>query len=231
MASDKIRLLLVDDQKLFVENLKVILEMSDPSLEVAALAMDGREAVEQVERVKPDIILMDVRMPGMDGVEATRIIHERHRDIKIMMLTTFDDDVYVHDALAGGAAGYILKNTSSENLVQAIRALNMGQGLITPSLIAKLVSPDGEDQPHDRRSTDRPYDLDLLSSRERDVLFLLSRGYDNQEIGDRLFIALQTVKNHISHIYEKLDIHDRMSAMKAAGDPRLKEWCRHLMED
>ncbi|MBN2625636.1 MAG: response regulator transcription factor [Spirochaetales bacterium] len=231
MKNSKIRLLLVDDQKLFVENLKVILEMSDPALEVIAIAENGSEAVEAAQREKPDIILMDVRMPVMDGVEATRIIHDKFPDIKIMMLTTFDDDVYVHDALANGAAGYILKNTSSENLVQGIKALNLGQGLITPSLISRLVSSGSEEVRHDRRKTDRSYNLDLLSSRERDVLFLLSRGYDNQEIGDRLFIALQTVKNHISHIYDKLEIHDRMSAMKAAGDPRLKEWCRHLMDD
>ena len=234
MASDKIRLLLVDDQKLFVENLKVILEMSDPLFLVTSIAENGNDALEAVERDRPDIILMDVRMPGMDGVEATRLIHEKHPEIKIMMLTTFDDDIYVHDALSNGAAGYILKNTSTENLVQAIKALNMGQGLITPSLIAKLVSPRQEparEDPGEMRTGERRrYNLDLLSSRERDVLFLLSRGYDNQEISDRLFIALQTVKNHIAHIYDKLDIHDRMNAMKAAGDPRLKEWCRHLMD-
>ena len=109
MKNSKIRLLLVDDQKLFVENLKVILEMSDPALEVIAIAENGSEAVEAAQREKPDIILMDVRMPVMDGVEATRIIHDKFPDIKIMMLTTFDDDVYVHDALANGAAGYILK--------------------------------------------------------------------------------------------------------------------------
>ena len=234
MASDRIRLLLVDDQKLFVENLKVILEMSDPSFSVIAIAENGKQALEEVEREKPDIILMDVRMPEMDGVEATVLIHRKYPDIKIMMLTTFDDDIYVHDALAGGAAGYILKNTSTENLIQAIKALNMGQALITPSLIAKLISPQKSTSPapygEARTGERRRYNLDLLSSRERDVLFLLSRGYDNQEISDRLFIALQTVKNHIAHIYDKLDIHDRMNAMKAAGDPRLKEWCHHLMD-
>ncbi|MDC7221761.1 MAG: response regulator transcription factor [Spirochaetales bacterium] len=233
MGNNKIRLLLADDQKLFVENLKVIIELTAPEFEVVKVARNGREAVRGVEEHKPDIVLMDVRMPEMDGVEAARIIHNKHKDIKIMMLTTFDDDAYVHNALAGGAAGYILKNTSSPDLVQAIKALHSGQALITPSLLSKLISsppPDDETRHNREKGLKAEYDLDCLSSRERDVLFLLSRGYDNNEIGERLYIARQTVKNHISHIYDKLNIHDRMSAMKAAGDPRLKEWCGHLME-
>ncbi|MDC7224006.1 MAG: response regulator transcription factor [Spirochaetales bacterium] len=228
MGHRKIRLLLADDQKLFVENLKVILELSDPDFQVISTAFNGQDAVEAVERDRPDIILMDVRMPGMDGVEAAGIIHEKYPTVKIMMLTTFDDDHYVHRALSSGASGYILKNTSSPNLIQAIRALDMGQALITPSLIAKLLSPREEGEMFCEGKS--VYDLDRLSHRERDVLFMLSRGYDNREIADRLFIAVQTVKNHVSHIYDKLHIHDRMSAMKAAGDPRFKEWCRHLMD-
>jgi DNA-binding NarL/FixJ family response regulator len=231
MENKKIRVLLADDQKLFLDNLKVILEMNDKEIEVTSLAINGQEAVQGVERDNPDIALLDVRMPIMDGVDAAARIHENSPHVKIMMLTTFEDDTYVHDALKNGASGYILKNTTSEHLILAIKSLNAGQGLISPSLIAKLLSPSKEESHRDHKN-DRPrYNLDILSSRERDVLFLLSRGYDNQAISDRLFIALQTVKNHISHMYEKLDIHDRMSAMKAAGDPRLKEWCQHLMKN
>lgn len=220
---EPIRILLVDDQSLFVENLKVILELNDPSLQVVGIASHGKMALSMVRESPPHVILMDVRMPQMDGVEATKLIHHEFPHVKIMMLTTFDDDIYVHRALNNGAAGYVLKNISSENLIQSIKSLNLGQGQISPSLITKLVSPN--------REIDHVYDLDILSSRERDVLFLLSRGYDNQEISEKLFIAHQTVKNHIGHIYEKLNIHHRMEAMKAAGDPRLKEWCLHLIDE
>lgn len=227
-----IRVLLVDDQILFVETLKTVIEMRAEDIRVVGLAFNGREAVEKAEALLPDIILMDVRMPEMDGVQAAVRIHEKLPDIRIMMLTTFDDDAYVHDALAGGAVGYLLKNMPSENLLYSIRAVNNGILQISPAVAAQLVRRSGapeEKPPVPEEPT--AYNIDLLSRREREVLYLMSRGYDNTAIAARLFLADQTVKNHISRIYHKLNIHDRMSAMKAARHSELREYCRYLLDE
>ena len=231
-----IRLLLADDQILFVETLKTVLELRGQDIEVVGLAYNGIEAVAAAERLNPDVILMDVRMPKMDGVEATKIIHSRMPRIRIMMLTTFDDDAYVHDALEGGAVGYLLKNMPSEDLLHSLRAVNRGTLQLSPAVADQLVKPrDGKDrkptEAEDPPGEDRCYPIEILSRREREVLYLMSRGYDNVQIASRLFIAEQTVKNHISRIYNKLQIHDRMSVMKAARHSDLKEYCGYLLED
>lgn len=231
-----IRVLLVDDQILFAETLKTVIEMRCDDIKIVGLAYDGNEAVEKAADLKPDIILMDVRMPGLDGVQAAIQIHRVQPEIRIMMLTTFDDDAYVHDALAGGAVGYLLKNMPSGDLINSIRAVNNGILQISPSVAAQLVK--GPDHSHHKDDVlaDPPedtvnYDIGLLSRREREILYLMSRGYDNSAIGDKLFIADQTVKNHISRIYHKLNLHDRMSAMKAARNSELKEYCHYLLDD
>jgi DNA-binding NarL/FixJ family response regulator len=232
-----IRVLLADDQVLFVETLQTVIEMRSSDIEIVGIAYNGLEAVEKAFLLKPDIILMDVRMPEMDGVQAAVKIHKEHPGIRIMMLTTFDDDAYVHDALAGGAVGYLLKNMPSEDLMYSIRAVNNGILQISPAVAAQLVR--GTESPHsdapgsasENREEPVHYNIDELSRREREVLYLMSRGYDNPAIAARLFIADQTVKNHISRIYHKLNLHDRMSAMKAARNSELKEFCRYLLDD
>ncbi len=229
-----IRVLMVDDQVLFVETLKTVIEMRADDMEVVGLAFNGKEAIEKARLHKPDIILMDVRMPELDGVQAAIQIHKEFPDIRIMMLTTFDDDAYVHDALAGGAVGYLLKNMPSADLMNSIRAVNNGTLQISPTVAAQLVrgkdGPAGGDCQAEETEEDLYYDIAVLSRREREILYLMSRGYDNTAIGDKLFIADQTVKNHISRIYNKLDIHDRMAAMKAARHSDLKEYCRYLLD-
>ncbi len=207
-----IRLLLADDQVLFAETLQTVIGIKASDMEVVGLAFNGQEAIEAAALLHPDIILMDVRMPVLDGVQAAVQILQSHPEIKIMMLTTFDDDAYVHDALAGGATGYLLKNMPSDDLIQSIRAVNSGTLQISPDVASQLV---GEGRPQVTRSeeTDSPeeetgtFRIDGLSHREREVLYLMSRGYDNPQIAARLFLAEQTVKNHISHIYRKLKLH------------------------
>jgi DNA-binding NarL/FixJ family response regulator len=230
-----IRLLIVDDQVLFAETLQTVIAMKAEDIEVVGLAYNGKEAIEAAETLRPDIILMDVRMPVMDGVQATGIIHGSLPDIRIMMLTTFDDDAYVHDALKGGAVGYLLKNMPSDDLISSIRAVNAGTMQISPSVAAQLVSGNREEgasgPKREETAEEQVYSIDSLSRREREILYLMSRGYDNSHIAARLFLADQTVKNHISRIYNKLDIHDRMAAMKAARNSELKEYCRYLLDE
>ncbi len=230
-----IRVLLVDDQVLFIESLKTVIEMQAEDIEVVGLAFDGHQAISKAEELNPDIILMDVRMPGLDGVKAAIHIHRNFPRIRIMMLTTFDDDAYVHDALAGGAVGYLLKNMPTSDLMNSIRAVNNGTLQISPDVALQLVSgmgsSPGTDPAQDPGDEAVHYDIEILSRREREVLYLMSRGYDNQAIGEKLFIADQTVKNHISRIYHKLDLHDRMSVMKAARHSELKEYCRYLLDE
>ena len=236
-----IKLLLVDDQVLFVETLQTVISMKADDIEIVGIAYNGREAIEASLRLCPDIILMDVRMPVMDGVQAASEIHKNQADIRIMMLTTFDDDSYVHDALEGGAVGYLLKNMPSDDLINSIRAVNNGTLQISPSVASQLVQnqkqPEFQGDSREERSDEKfhhdekEYNIEILSRREREILYLMSRGYDNPHIAAKLFIADQTVKNHISRIYNKLDVHDRMSVMKAARHSELKEYCRYLLDE
>jgi len=219
-----IRILLADDQRLFVENLKTVLEHQDDGIQVVATAENGEQAVRMALKHHPDLVLMDIRMPVMDGVEATRRIHKAAPDISILVLTTFDDDEYVHDALKYGAVGYLLKNIPSKMLLESIRAVLAGTIQLSPDVVSHLI----ERPPAQKINTTFP--IEQLSNREREVLFLMSRGYDNPAIAERLFLSEQTVKNHISHIYGKLGIHERIVAMKAARDSRLKDFCQHLLD-
>ena len=227
-----IRVLLVDDQILFAETLQTVITMKAEDIEIVGRVYNGREAVDAALRLNPDIILMDVRMPVLDGVKAAREIHSLRPDIRIMMLTTFDDDAYVHDALEGGAVGYLLKNMPSDELINSIRAVNNGTLQISPSVASQLMGiQNGADDDRDQDDAGgAEYSIEELSRREREVLYLMSRGYDNIHIAAKLFLAEQTVKNHISRIYHKLHLHDRMSAMKAARHSELREYCRYLLD-
>ncbi len=214
-----IRIIIVDDQVLFAESLKTVLETRGDSLEVVSIASNGKEAVKMAEIHNPDIILMDIRMPEMNGVEATKIIRKKFPDIKVLMLTTFDDDEYIHDALSFGATGFLLKNTPPEELISSIYAARNGLVLISPSVAKHLTHGMGhsiKNQKKNKNLENRPDWLLNLSKRERQVLKLLSEGLDNRDIAEELFIAEQTVKNHVSLIYSKLGTHDRMEVIKLA---------------
>ncbi len=218
---DNIRILIVDDQILFAESLKTVIETRADSIEVVNIASNGKEAVKMAGIYKPDIILMDIRMPELNGVQATKIIREQYPDIKILILTTFDDDEYIHDALSFGATGYLLKNTPPTELISSIYAARNGLVLISPSIAKNLANGMGHNlelQKRNQTTEDTPDWIHKLSKREKQVLKLLAEGLDNSDIADRLYIAVQTVKNHVSLIYSKIGTHDRQSAIKLAAD-------------
>jgi len=221
---DKIRVLLVDDHVLFVESLRTVIDTRARDIAVLGIALNGEDAIRMTAELSPDIILMDIRMPGMSGVECTRIIKERHPGVQIMMLTTFDDDAYILQALGHGAVGYLLKDADPRFLISAIRSVHRGGVLIAPQVAKKLLGKiaahgPGEEprQPADTAEAGaRRSALDSLSRREHEVLIHLSKGLANREIADALFIAEQTVKNHVSEIYAKLGVHDRTQALRLA---------------
>jgi DNA-binding NarL/FixJ family response regulator len=213
---DPIRVLIVDDQKLFAESLNIVLDAEPTrSISVGGIANGGAEAVSATGRLNPDVILMDVHMPELDGVEATRLIHEERPEIKIIMLTTFDDDVYVQNAVANGAMGYILKNVDVAELVSAIRAVHAGNFLVSPSVRSKLAGSGGGPARDRKERIARILGaFHDLTAREAEVLLLVIDSYDNHEIAGRLGIAEQTVKNYTSTIYAKLGVRDRIHAVR-----------------
>ena len=220
---NRVRVLLVDDQKLFVESLRVYMNTRAADLEVVGVAYNGGDAVRMTETLKPDLVVMDVRMPGMDGVEASRILAERNPEVRVLMLTTFDDDSYVFDALNNGAAGYLLKDLDPSELVDAMRASISGSIQISPAIATRLVSDSSERQSpaekySDESSMETGYTAEeawmLLSRREREIIKLIARGLDNMEISDSLNIARQTVKNRVSDIYTKLNVHNRLHLIR-----------------
>ncbi|OQY38833.1 MAG: hypothetical protein B6229_05020 [Spirochaetaceae bacterium 4572_7] len=216
---DNIRILIVDDQILFAESLKTVLETRGDGIEVVSIASNGKEAVKMAEIHNPDLILMDIRMPEMDGVKATKIIRENHPQIKILMLTTFDDDEYIHDALNYGATGFLLKNTPPMELIASIHAARNGLVLISPSVAKHLTDGMSNNLKMKKNSNllaNHPEWYLKLSKREKQVLKLLFNGLDNREIADELYIAEQTVKNHVSLIYSKMGTHDRRSTILEA---------------
>ncbi|MGE5583407.1 MAG: response regulator [Bacillota bacterium] len=216
---EKIKVLLVDDQRLFVESLRVVLEKTASDIAVVGVASDGHMAVESASTLHPDVILMDVRMPELNGVEATRIILKRFPEIRVLMLTTFDDDEYVIEALNYGAVGYLLKNVPPGELVTAIHAVFEGSVLIAPkvatNLLKKLVNP-LEEKPITETREISPNWLSELSNREKEILSLIAQGYDNKEIAKKLYIGEQTVRNYVSIIYCKLGVRDRVLVSKMA---------------
>lgn len=208
----RIRLLLVDDQALFREGLRTLLELRG-DLEVVGEATNGEEALFMAARLRPHVVLMDLRMPVLDGVEATRRLHESHPECKVIALTTFDDDETVFDGLRAGAVGYLLKDVPSDTLVEAIRATARGESFLQPSVARKVVA---EFTRLSNRSAAQAALDEPLSEREREILVLLAGGLSNKEIAGRLFLAEGTVKNHITNILGKLEVRDRtQAALKA----------------
>ena len=205
--SDRIGILIVDDQRLFADGLRVVIESRAPQFEVVGAAYNGVQAISMVREYRPDIVLMDVRMPEMDGVEATRIIHQKYPEIKILILTTFSDDEYVKHSLQNGAVGYLLKNRPAEELVNSIRAVGSGIMQIDPAVSASIIQTGQDRHAAHAEFTAR---LHTLSRREREVLSLMVQAKRIAAISADLDIAEQTVRNHISNIYFKLSIHDRL---------------------
>lgn len=203
-----IKVLLVDDQSIVREGLRSLLQ-AKPDLEIVGEAENGQVAVEQALNLRPDVVLMDVRMPVMDGVAATRQLREQAPEIKVLVLTTFDDDEYVSQAMHSGAKGYLLKDTPSEEVAQAIRAIQKGYTHLGPGLFEKAIAPPPSAPPPNAPPT---LDLEQLTPREQEVLQLIAQGYSNREIAQALFIAERTVKNHVNSILSRLNVRDRTQA-------------------
>lgn len=215
--TNQVRVLLVDDQTLFVESLKIVIDTRAPDLAVVGVAHDGMEAVNLAGELKPDIVLMDVRMPGMDGVKAAKMLHEHDPSVCVLMLTTFDDDQYVYEALHHGASGYLLKDMDPAHLIEAIRGARTAGVLMSPSIAARMV--DKAYGNVDSNTADLGNDetvLPRLSRRDREVLELLVKGLDNTEIAQQLNVAMQTVKNRVSELYFKFDVPDRLHLIRLA---------------
>ena len=211
-----IRIVLVDDQMLIRQGIQTLLEL-EADLQVVGVAANGRDALHIVERSQPDVVLMDVRMPEMDGVAATRQLIERYPMLGVIILTTFDDDEYIFEGLKAGARGYLLKDISSDEMAAAIRTVAAGEALIQPSIARKVVAEFG-------RLANRPTSITLdppLTERELDVLRGLAAGLSNREIADKLVITEGTVKNHVSNLLGKLDVRDRTQAVLRAQALRL----------
>jgi DNA-binding NarL/FixJ family response regulator len=204
-----IRLVLVDDQDLIRRGMRALLN-SDPGLELVGEAEDGQTGLEVVAQRQPDVVLMDIRMPGMDGVAATRAITQTYPQVKVLILTTFDDQDYVQQALAAGAVGYLLKDTPFEELTQAIRFVEKGYTQLSPGLITKMLAaaPPLIQPP----SPPAPPLLSELTPRERDILYRIAQGANNREIAEQLFLSEKTVRNHVSNLLSRLGLRDRTQA-------------------
>jgi DNA-binding NarL/FixJ family response regulator len=209
-----VRVLLVDDQALIRAGFRMILEAED-DLEVVGECGDGTQAIDSVKRFSPDVVLMDIRMPEMDGIEATRrIVGENgNSGVKVLMLTTFDLDEYVYDALRAGASGFLLKDVPADQLVAGIRLVAQGDALLAPSVTRRLIH---EFSRSSRGRAERPAGLDELTPREVEVFKLLARGMSNAEIAAHLIVSETTVKTHVARILMKLDVRDRVQAVVLA---------------
>ena len=216
---EKITALIVDDQSLFAEGLKYVLRgESGGQIDICGIAENGKQSIEMAQRLQPEVILMDIRMPVMDGVEATDIIHRQFPDIKIMILTTFDDDELVFHALSYGARGYVLKSIEPQDLVLSIKAVSKGALYISPSVgfkLIELIKAGEEEREREQMSATAAIvkKIPSLTFREAEVLSLVMGAKRNGDIAAKLYISEKTVKNHISNIYDKLGIHNRLRLM------------------
>jgi DNA-binding NarL/FixJ family response regulator len=219
-TKDTIRVLLVDDQKLIREGLRTLLEMEE-DIRIVGEAADGLAAVTAFEEHSPDVVLMDIRMPKVDGVEATRRIRSREPDAKVLVLTTFDEDALVFEAVRVGARGYLLKDVSGADLAAAVRSVARGGAALQPAVARKVM--DAFARLAEPGSAPARHLAEPLSVRERAVLGLLARGHSNKEIAEKLFLAEGTVKNHVSTILAKIDARDRTQAALKARELGLLE--------
>ena len=206
-----ISVLVVDDQVLVRRGFRMVLEI-EPDLEVVGEAGDGDEAVAEAHRLRPDVVLMDVRMPGTDGIEATRrLTGDPECPSRVVMLTTFDMDEYVYEALQAGASGFLLKDVEPELLVAGIRAVHAGESLLAPTVTRRMIESFLRQPPAVGRTAQQR--LDTLTARERETLALLARGLTNAEIADELVVSETTVKTHVGRVLMKLHLRDRVQAV------------------
>ena len=211
-----IRVLVVDDQALVRSGFRLILEARE-DIEVVGEAENGAEAIELALRLDPDVILMDVRMPGMDGVEATRRLTQAGSRARVVILTTFDLDEYVHDAIRAGASGFLLKDVQPAQLVEAVRVVADGEALLAPTVTRRLLDRFARTLPDEKP----PPALETLTARELEILRLVAGGLSNAEIADQLVVTEATVKTHVSSVLRKLQLRDRVQAVVVAYDAGL----------
>ncbi|MBA3951314.1 MAG: response regulator transcription factor [Rubrobacter sp.] len=212
-----VRVIIADDQELVRTGFRAILN-SEPDIEVVGEVGDGREAIEAAGRLGPDVVLMDIRMPVLDGLAATRrIVTGPDSKPRVLILTTFDLDEYVYEALRSGASGFMLKDNPADQLITAIRVVAEGEALLAPQITRRLISEFAHRQP----PTARPEQLQVLTDREFEVLKLVARGLSNAEISDELYVAETTVRTHVGHILTKLGLRDRVQAVVLAYETGL----------
>ena len=211
-----IRVLVADDQALVRSGFRLILEARE-DIEVVGEAENGAEAIELALRLDPDVILMDVRMPGMDGVEATRRLTQAGSRARVVILTTFDLDEYVHDAIRAGASGFLLKDVQPAQLVEAVRVVADGEALLAPTVTRRLLDRFARTLPDEKP----PPALETLTARELEILRLVAGGLSNAEIADQLVVTEATVKTHVSSVLRKLQLRDRVQAVVLAYDAGL----------
>ena len=202
-----IRVLICDDQAVVCDGLEMILS-ADPEIQVVGVAYDGHEAVQAVAKSQPDVVLMDLKMPGMNGIQATQAICQKFPGVKVLVLTTYGDDEWVFDAVRSGASGYLLKGTPRADLVRAVKGTAAGKTHIDPDVAGKLLSQVAAARAAPAQTTV----VESLSEREREVLKLLAQGLTNAEIAERLYLTRGTVRNYISAILDKLGVEDRTQA-------------------
>jgi DNA-binding NarL/FixJ family response regulator len=216
-VADAVRVLIADDDDLMRAGLKAVLS-SDPAIELVGEAGDGRAAIEQVRALQPDVVLMDVRMPVVDGITATRELTASTPQTKVLMLTTFEQDDYIFGGLAAGAAGFLLKRTTPEELIGAIHIVAAGDSLLSPSVTRRVIAEMAQAPRHDTRARAQ---LDVLTPREHEVLILIGKGLSNGEIAAELVVEESTVKSHVKRILQKLQLRDRVQAVIVAYESGL----------
>jgi DNA-binding NarL/FixJ family response regulator len=207
-----LRVVIADDQQLVRAGFRMILD-AEEDIDVVGEAADGREAVREVQRLRPDVVLMDIRMPEQDGIEATRQLVNGEGSPRILILTTFDLDEYVYDALRAGASGFLLKDTPPEQLVEAIRVVAGGDSLLSPRVTTRVIE---EFVAKKRTAQPRPRGLDELTAREAEVMGLVARGLSNAEIAKELWVSETTVKTHVARLLMKLGLRDRVQVVVLA---------------
>lgn len=207
-----IRVLIADDHPVFRFGLRTLLK-ADPTMEVVGEATDGEEAIKLADQLAPDVVLMDLTMPGMNGIEAARRILVKHPEMHILVLTMFEDDDSVFAAMRAGARGYLLKGAEGGETLQAIRVVSTGEAIFSPTIAKRLMQYFGAPRP---RGPSQPFPE--LTEREREVLSLIAQGYTNQAIAEQLVISPKTVRNHISSIFSKLQVTSRLEAILRAKD-------------
>lgn len=201
-----IKVIICDDQAIIRDGLEMLLKL-ERDIDVVGQAQDGAEAVALTGKTRPDLVLMDLKMPGLNGIEATRQIRARHPQVKVLVLTTYDDDEWVFDAIRAGASGYLLKDTPREDVIKAIKGTAAGKTFVDPSVAGKLLH-----QVADKQGQPSSLLTAKLTEREVDVLRLIARGFSNADIAGRLHLSEGTVRNHVSAIFSKLEVADRTQA-------------------